>query len=251
MWNYFEAEEGRWYFWNLNGAAVYLRREGDEWRVAANSIVFRDLSPHVGGPEPDLPPKNLPEYIVRGAGRQVSLHPYFYDKPYYINFRDKLRLMPEAETRLDLALPPMLRLELAGELELFRFTPFLLSEAWSGNDPMFGFLCLSLPAGFFPSVFAGGSSLIQGELVFRNHTKTILDIDRLILDTNSLTIYKKEGRLCCERIIVDTNGGGELRITPQPGAPEGYTSITTAQKNRMGDALIRRSAGLIKNIAGI
>jgi hypothetical protein len=253
MWNYFEAEEGRWYSWNLNGAAMYLRREAEAWRIAANSVPLRDIRPQAGGPEPDLSPKNLPECFVRGAGRQVSLRPYFYEKPYYINFRDKIRLMPEAETRLDLALPPVLRLELAGGLELFRFTPFLLSDAWSGDDTMSGFLCLSLPVGFGPSVPAGESSLIHGEFIFRNLTKTILDIDRLVLSTNSLGIYEKEGHLRCEAIVVDTNGGGggELRITPRPGAPEGYRTIAAVQKNGMGDTLIRRSADLIKNIAGI
>ncbi|MDR1107776.1 MAG: hypothetical protein LBL19_01950 [Spirochaetaceae bacterium] len=252
MWNYFEAEEGRWYYWNLNGAGVYLCREGDVWRMAADSVLLRDIRPEAGGPEGDISPKNPPGCFALGAGRQAALRPYFYEKPYYINFRDKIRLMPEAETRLELALPPVLRLELAGGLELLRFTPFLLSETWSGSDTMSGFLCLSLPVDFGPSALTGESSLIHGELIFRNPTKTILDIDRLILSANSLGIYEKDGHLRCESIVVDTNGsGGELRLTPRPGAPEGYRLITAAQKNGMGDTLIRRSADLLKNIAGI
>jgi hypothetical protein len=251
MWKYFEPEEARWYFWNLNGAAAYLRREGDLWRVAVNSVLFQEISPLAGGPEPGLPPGKLPEYFVTAAGRQVSLHPYFYEKPYCINFQDKIRLLPEAETRLTLALPPVLRLELAGGLELIRFTPFLLSETWSGNDSVSGFLCLSLPVNACSSTFTGGSAFIHGELIFRNRTKNILDMDRLVLSANSLNIYEKEGRLCCETVMVDTNGGGELRITPQPGVPGGYERITAGQKNGMGDTLIRRSADLIKNLTGI
>jgi hypothetical protein len=251
MWKSFEPEEARWYFWNLNGAAAYLRREGDLWRVAVNSVSFQEISPLAGGPEPGLPPEKFPEYFAAAACRRVSLRPSFYEKPYCINFQDKIRLLPEAETRLKLALPPVLRLELAGGLELIRFTPFLFSETWSGNDSVSGFLCLSLPVRAFSSAFTGGASFIQGELIFRNHTKNILDMDRLVLSANSLNIYEKEGRLRCETVIVDTNGGGELRITPQPGVPEGYGTITVGQKNGMGDTLIRRSTDLIKNITGI
>jgi hypothetical protein len=251
MWNYFEPEDARWYHWNLNGAAVYLFRNGDEWRTAAYSVRFQEITPHAGGPGTEPPPGDLPECFAVGTGRKVALRPCFYEKPYYINFRDKIRMMPETETRLDLALPPVLRLELAGELELIRFTPFLLSEAWSGEDSMSGFLCASLPACSHPSDFTGASSFIHGELIFRNLTKAIMDIDRLILYTNPLGIYEKEGRLCCETITADINSGGEFKINLRPGAPEGYETIIAPKKNGMGNILIRRSADLIKNIAGI
>jgi hypothetical protein len=251
MWNYFEPEEARWYHWNLNGAGAYLYRSGDEWRVAAHSVRFQELTPHAGGPGSDPPPAGTREYFAVGTGRLVALRPCFYEKPYYINFRDKIRMLPETETRLDLTLPPVLRLELAGELELVRFTPFLLSETWSGEDTMSGSLCACLPTAFHPSGFTGASSLIHGELIFRNHTKTVLDIDRLVLYTNSLGIYEKEGRLRCETITVDAVGGGEFKINLRPGAPDGYGTVALPRKNGVGNILIRRSADLIKNIAGI
>jgi hypothetical protein len=251
MWKYFEVEEGRWYVWNLNGAAVYLRREGNVWQAAVASVLLQEKSPLAGGPEPGLPPGDLPEYFATAAGRQVALHPYFYEKPYCVNFQDKIRLMPEAEIRLDLALPPVLRLELAGGLELVQFTPFLLSETWSGNDSMSGFLCLSLPVQAHASRSAGGGSFIHGELIIRNRTKTILNMDCLVLSANSLNIYEKEGQLRCEGLLVDAIGGGEFRLSPQPGVPAGYNTITAAPKNVIGDIFMRRSADLIKNIARI
>lgn len=237
MWKYFEPEEARWYHWNLNGAEVYLRREGDEWRTALRPVLFQEITPSADGPEPDRAPRNLPEFSAVGAGRQVVLRPYFYEKPYYINFRDKIRLMPETETRLDLALPPVLRLELAGGLELTQFTPFLFPEAWSGEDTMSGFLCVSLPVPFPPSSFTGGSSFIHGEIIFRNQTKTVLNIDRLVLYTDSLSIYKKEGDLRCETVVGDTNGSGELKINLRPGMPGGYEAITAARKTGWGISL--------------
>ncbi|MDR0688760.1 MAG: hypothetical protein LBG08_00625 [Spirochaetaceae bacterium] len=250
MWKCFEPEEARWYHWNLNGAEVYLRREGDEWRTALRSVLFQEATPSADGPEPDRAPRNLPEYSAVGVGRQVVLRPWFYEKPYCVNFRDRIRLMPETETRLDLALPPVLRLELAGGLELTRFTPFLLPETWSGEDTMSGFLGVSLSVPSPPWSVTGASSFIHGEIIFRNQTKTILDIDRLVLYTDSLNVYKKEGDLRCETVVVDTNSNGELRINPRPGTPDGYEAIPVARKNGMGNILIRRSADLIKNIAG-
>jgi hypothetical protein len=230
MWNYFEPEEGRWYHWNLNGAVIYLRRDGDAWRAAVRPVPLRELSPQAGGPGTDLPPGELPGYVVASSGRKAALRPYFYEKPYYITFREKVCLAPEAETRLDLALPPVFQLEPAGEPELFRFTPFPLSEAWAGDNTMSGFLCASLPARLLPPDFQALSSFIHGELIFRNHTKTVLEIERLVLNTNSLGVYEKAGRLRCETAVVDTNGGGELKVNFLPGAPEGYGAVTPAKK---------------------
>ncbi|MDR2758378.1 MAG: hypothetical protein LBB78_03265 [Spirochaetaceae bacterium] len=239
MWNYFEPEEARWYHWNLNGAAFYLRRDGNEWRAVVNSIVLPEATPLAGGPGTDPPPKELPGYFIAASNRKVILRPYFYEKPYYINFREKICLMPEAETRLNLALPPVLRLE-AGELELIRFTPFLLSEAWTGDNPMSGSLCVSLPMGSPSSEFKEVSSFIHGELILRNPTKTVLAIDHLVLYTNSLNIYEKEGRLLCETAMVDTNGG-EPRVNFLQGVPGGYGTITSAKKTGWGISL---SAGI-------
>jgi hypothetical protein len=237
MWKYFEPEAGRWYRWNLNGAVFYLRREGDEWRAVVKSILFQEVTPQAGGPETDLSPQEPPGYFAAASGGEAALRPCFYEKPYYLNFREKVRLMPEAEIRLDLALPPVLRLELAGELDLLRFTPFLLSESWAGDDTMAGFLGVSLPAGFPPSSFTGASSFIHGELILCNHAKTALELDHLVLYTNSLNIYEKEGRLLCETVTVDANSGGELKVNPRPGAPEGYSVITTAKKAGWGLSL--------------
>lgn len=235
MWNYFEPRDGCWYHWDLNGAACGFSRNGDEWRAAVTPCMLRDLRPGIRGPEPAPPPPA--SYFIVAAGREVILRPYFYEKPYYIQFLPKIRLLPEAETRLDLALPPVLRLELAGELELLQFAPFLLSETWAGDDTMSGSLCISLPVPSPVSSFKGVSSFIYGELIFRNHTKATLDIDHLVLSANSLNIYEKEGRLLCESIIVDTNGGGELKVNPRPGIPEGYRTLTTAKKTGWGRSL--------------
>ncbi|MDR3161041.1 MAG: hypothetical protein LBU28_05435 [Spirochaetaceae bacterium] len=243
MWHAFEPEEHEWYQWNLNGAAAYLRRDGDEWRTAYRPVLFHEIEDGTGGPEPAPPPEGLPVYVTAGAGRSVALRPYFGDKPSLLKFSGHPHLLPDAEMRIGLALPPMLQLELADSLPLIRFMPFLFPETWYGEDTMSGSLYLSLP-----QEPREAAALVRGELLLKNGTKAALDIDRLVLDTEILGIYEQEGRLACETVLLEGLPGEDFRISLLPQTPEGALRLTPGKKP--GGTLIRRGVDLIKTIAG-
>jgi hypothetical protein len=247
MWHYFEPEENCWYQWNLNGAAVYFRRDGDAWQAAYRPVLFHEMEDGAGGPEPSDPPEGLPVYVSAGTGRSVALRPYLGDKPCLLKFPKNLHLLPDAEFRISLALPPVLQLELAASAPLIRFMPFLLPEAWHGDNTIFGSLYLSLPVSFTREP-RDVPALIRGELLLKNSMKAALDIDHLVLDTEILGIYEQEGRLVCETISLEALSGGDFKISILPGTPPDAKRLSLDKKNNGGGTFVRRGVDLIKNI---
>jgi hypothetical protein len=253
MWHYFEPEENCWYHWDLNGAAVYLRRDGNTWQTAYRPVPFREIKDGFGGPDPLPPPKGLsspeglPVSVSAGTGRSVALRPAFGDKPCMLKFPEKLHLLPDAEIRIGLALPPALQLELEPSLPLLRFTPFLFPETWYGENTMSGALYLSLPASFRREP-RDVPALVRGELFLKNSSKAALDLDRLVLYTDILGIYRQGGRLACETVLLEALPGEDFKMSLRSGTPEGAEPLNLGKKNGGGELFIRRGVELIKNI---
>jgi hypothetical protein len=247
MWHYFEPEEQGWYRWRLNGAGVYLRRDGDAWKAAYRPVLFHEMEDGFGGPEPGAPPEGLPVSVIAGTGRRVALRPSFGDKPCLLKFPERLHLLPDGELRLALALPPALQLELADSLPLIRFMPFLLPETWYGEDTMSGSLYLSLPLSRRETRDA--PAFIQGELLLKNSARAALDLDRLVLDTDLLGVYDQGGRLVCETLAMEALPGGDFKIS-RLGTPPGAERLSPEKKNGNGGTFIRRGVDLIRDITG-
>ncbi|MDR3343682.1 MAG: hypothetical protein LBT14_13060 [Treponema sp.] len=267
MWDTVTIKDALWYQWRLNGAEAYLRRDGDTWRIAFKTIPFMDMYDDFGGVGEIAPPASLPTIMAAGKGEQVSLHPYVFKKPYFLTLQDKVRLLPDMEVRFNVALPPVLQFELAGDC-LTEGMPFLLAETWDGDDTMSGVLCAVIPQlirpfyyGALESLPPGSSltapdapdrfkagSLIHGEVILRNRSKGALDLDHLVIYTESIDLFEHEGRLICDVVIVDALGGGDLRMNTPSVVPKGYRKISAGIKDGVGDRLIRHGAGFLRNI---
>jgi hypothetical protein len=275
LWNYFEPQEARWYRWRLNGAAAYIRRDGDEWRIACKSIPYREIGGDAGGPEEappdtpaklpldipaqlplDTPPESLKCRLALGAGTGLTLRPYLRDRPYLAAIRGGLRLLPGMEARFVLALPPVVQFELTGEKVLADWSPFICSETWYGEDTMSGDLCLSIPAevGTMPgspeTLPFGIPALIRCELLVRNRARTALDLDRLILYTAPVNVYEDGEGLVCDTIVADALGAGEFRMNVQAPGPGQRRILSVGIKSGVGEILIHRGVSLLKTIAG-
>ena len=204
--NTFEPQEGLWYCWNVNGALGYMKKEGERWHTAFQGLLFKDMTDDFYGPHQGVPPEALPRSVMVGSGTALTLSPMFSEKPYLVPIEEKLCLVPAAELRLTLLFPSVLSFETEDNQRIAAFTPFTCSEAWFGDDTASGMLCISLPSHCIiwdpEAACTAPTSLIRCPLVIRNRSKTPLELDRLAIYTEPLSIYEHEGSYENEKIII-------------------------------------------------
>jgi hypothetical protein len=251
----FELQDGRWYCWNLNGVLAYLKKEGEIWEAACTVLPLKDMTDEWYGPKEEVPPETLPRSMTVGPGTELTLYPYMSEKPYLVPLPAKLCLVPAAEVRFTALFPPRMSFETGDNQRIAAFTPFTCPEAWFGDDTASGVLCLSIPSTYITrdqaAVRAAPLSLIRCPLVIRNRSKTPLELDRLAIYTEPLSIYEHEGCAWSDTVAMESLIGGNIEMNVLPETPESYRKIRAAARNGMGDIFIRQGADFIKNITSL
>jgi len=270
MWNYFEPENLRWYRWNLDGATAWLRKNGEEWRLAVEPVAFKQIHQESGGPEESEEPDSLiPSYIV-ASGRKVALRPRLSSRPYLVSARNNVRLLPGAAAWFSIALPPRLRFELENGQVLLDSEPFTVSNTWFG-DKTAGDLCLSLPIELDPeckgeneagtsacdtanqatSKYLGCRSLVLCNLVVKNRSKEAIDLKRLAIFTDLLNLYEKEDRLVTDTVVVVGTADGSLQTNIDDSEYRKLRKIHAAEKSGLSEVLVRHGVSFLRSITGI
>lgn len=271
MWNYFLPKENSWYQWRLDGGRAFLRKHGEEWRIAFIPGGYNELVSDSGGPEPVEQPGAPAVSIVVGNGKKVALRPHFAINPYVITIRNEVRLLPGAEARFTVALPPLLRFELENGTILAEKQLFSLSPTWFG-DKESGTLCLSLPLLLDPqckgevetlehtdnntsvhtiSQFGKYKSLIHCDILVRNSSKDELDLKQFAIFTNLMNIYEQDGMLMSDTVLIDTTNDGGLKMSAQEGPHKGWKKIHAGNKAGLSEVFIRRGINFLKVITGM
>jgi len=268
MWHYFKPKNAVWYCWRLNGAAAYLRKDREAWRIAFRTIPFGDRDDVFGGPETEAPPETLPIIHAWGSGESVFLHPYLSGRPYVLRLRERLRVAPGRQCRFTVALPPLLRFELAPENVLAEEMPFLMSKTFSGPDLMSGEICHSLPLVFACDLAAQTthhltatmtvplatpavpSAFVFCDVVVKNNTRTALEPERIIVHPEPLSVYVHRDRLVTDTLELDYS---ETDCKPRVNhfGNAGYRLVSAGVRYRAGENFARRSADIIKDITTI
>jgi len=271
MWNYFAPKEMTWYQWRLDGGRAYMRKNGEEWRIAFLQGDYLEIEPNSGGPEPVEQPGLAAVSFAVGSGKRVALRPHFANKPYVITVRNEVRLLPGAEARFSVALPPLLRFELEDGTVLAEKQLFNLSPTWFG-DKESGDLCLSLPLMLDPqckgkvetleatdgntsvdnlSKLSKCKALIHCDMVVRNSTKNELDLKRLAIFTDLMSIYEQDGMLLSDTVLIDTTNEGGLRMRVDESSHRNMKKIHTGNKSGLSEQLVRHGVNFLKVITGI
>ncbi|WP_304225055.1 hypothetical protein [Gracilinema caldarium] len=271
MWDYFAPQEITWYEWRLDGGRAFLRKNGEEWRLAFLSGSFLDLNPDAGGPEPVEHPGQSPVSFAVSRGEKVALRPYYANRPYLITVRNEIKLLPGAEARFSVALPPLLRFELEDGTVLAEKQHFNLSPTWFG-DKTSGDLCLSLPLMLDPqckgevptkegsdgntgidikSAASACKSLIHCDIIVRNVSKNELDLKRFAIYTDLMNIYEQDGFLTGDTVLIDTTADGGLRMSVDSGAHRNRKKVHTGNRSGLSELLVRRGMNFLKSITGM
>ncbi|AEJ18619.1 hypothetical protein [Gracilinema caldarium] len=271
MWDYFTPNEITWYQWRLDGGRAYLRKNGEEWRLAFIAGTYMEVLPDSGGPEPVEQPGNAEVAFAVGKGKKIALRPHFAKQPYLITVRNEIRLLPGAEAHFTVALPPLLRFELEDGTVLAEKQLFNLSPTWFG-DKESGNLCLSLPLKLDPqckgevetlkstdgntgidtlSRTSECKSLIHCDIMVRNSTKNELDLKRLAIFTDLMSIYEQHGMLLGDTVLIDTTSEGGLRMSVDEGTHRSRKKVHEGNKSGLSELLVRRGMNFLKVITGM
>jgi hypothetical protein len=273
MWNYFEPEENGWYAWSLDGASLWVRRNGEQWRFGMETIPFKRVENDAHGPDPVESPKLGSIAIAVAAGKKVGLRPHPNPLPYVVSAKNDVRILPGAEAWFTIALPPVLRFELESGTILFEASPFVTPTTWFG-DKMSGSLCLSLPIELEPETsetkldiaksddslqksqaraaqYLSCHSLIHCRIVVRNKSKDALDVKRLAIFTNLMNIYRIDETLISDTVVITAGTDGSLKTNMNSAGYENLEKLHVASKSSINEVLIMRGVSFLRNIAGI
>jgi len=260
----FTFPEDVWHCWHLAGAAIFVRRKGKYWQSLCRKLQWSEHCGVYSGPvqeDPDTEDNSATAATTAVRNEETAtLQMCFPEKPFLLNLGN-LRLLPGTETSLTLQLPPAFHLTagdnpLLTEPEeiLFTFTPFILKEAWHGEDTMKGVLCSSLPNIIRPDsdtpAIAGTEPApgIECTVLIRNRTKAPFELSKVPLYTDTLAVYEINGKFISDKPVIEPHGGDfrETIIKEQ-----GVLLAPPAIKSGVGDTLIRSGTKIIRNITGL
>lgn len=288
MWNYFEPKEMRWYRWELDGASVWLRKNGEEWKFAAEPIPFKSIDPGSSGPTESEEAPKLAFTLAVSNGKRIGLRPSLSEVPYLVSARNEVKIMPGSEAWFAIALPPLLRFEMEGGAILHQTSPFTVSNTWFG-DKTAGDLCLSLPIELDPycngeksfdremrgAGKAGGAgkvgaaseaddtsgeasskylrcrSLIQCRLVVRNRSKEAVDLSRMAVFTELMNLYEKGQSLVSDTVVITATADGSLQNSIDDKAFRELAKVHAAKKTGLSEVFVRRGVSFLRSITGI
>jgi len=279
MWNFFEPALAQWYRWKIDGASLWMRKNGEEWRFALDALPFKQIKSDALGPEPANAPESAPVIFVVAAGKKVALRPHPSAIPYLITARNEIKILPGSEAQFTIALPPLMQIEHENGSILYEFQPFILHSTWFG-DTTSGTLCRSLPieldpqckneqGGFAdlthdegiandPSIresfmratqYLACRSLIQCKIAVRNKSKEPLEVKRIAIFTDLMNVYQQEEMLVSDTIFITASTDGSLRTSSDAGDYRHLKKVHTAQKSELNELSMMRGVSFLRSIA--
>lgn len=260
MWEFRKFEDGRWYRWHLDGAEVFLKKTGEEWRSVVNRRAMNDFDGRFFGPELCEGPASGEATITVTPGDTAALRPVMPDRPYLLSATNAVNLLDGAHARFFVDLPIFLRLETEKGGLLDEFSPFILSNTWFG-DKTDGTLCYSLRANLDPlckgETLEGSNahpayrSLVKCGISVKNHSRSRLEFKQLAVYTDLLRIREEEGFLRTDTIIVEGLADGSLKMTVAGGPLPKGARLLSPSRMRQSELLVRRGVAFLRTITGM
>ncbi|MDR2149265.1 MAG: hypothetical protein LBO67_00260 [Spirochaetaceae bacterium] len=251
-WKTLKPQESCWYCWHLLGAKAYLRKNKEQWQTAFETIPFQERSADYGGPFiGEGPGQEAPITGTWGEGMLATLRPYFSTKPYFVTVKERTRLLNGITVSFSVDLPPVLKFELPGDIVLAQAMPFSVSATWFGTDTTAGILCHSLPGALVPlgdtPLPAAPVPLIRSMITIKNHSKTTLDLDHLVIYPKQLAVYEQNGHLFSSILNLDFPGSS-LRVDIPRAHDPNWNLLTPGVKSDLGELIVQWGIGMIKNL---
>ncbi len=254
MWQKYKFEENKTYSTKIGRTRLWVEKQQKIWRIASQIEESGEFSSDGFVIIQDTP-ENIPwNQYVGDKNNTLLLVPNLPDKPVVIKPDVSFTIMAGMNLDIYVKIPLWIQLYSTsvkpGNL-LFEQGTTELSLTWFG-DPTNGELAYSLPSSIIQKMPA--TDTFTGEAIcpirIRNESQSILNFQRLSVDTNELNVYANQNLICTNEVKVRFKGeehNSEVQIIQgSPTLAEGLKQIGYA-RSKPDKNLLRKSFYFIKS----
>jgi hypothetical protein len=254
MWSKFKIIPEKVYYWRAGSKEILVCRETQEWNFAERSLEKTHLT-KTGFLEAPFNVDSLEWHSVIGDNN-AYLHtiPAFPDRPIVIKATSPFKLLPKKETLLYIKVPFYIQFlsEPDDRNSLLFETSFQdYSSTWFG-DPDKGEIAYSLPLNLSEAIRKpqGFEGVIVCPVKLINLAKTSLNIQRLLIRVNYLTIYQSEDQLWSNEVRIEFKGETETSNLSYAKDKPNFVSdaIQIASSRETKPNMISKSFHFIKSL---
>ena len=254
MWEEKSIEEAKVYYGKLGNTCFWISRNGKEWKIAPESI--QELPDTIDITMVEDYPEGMKwnSYIANGHPI-LSFLPALPDRPVVIKPKNTFQLLPGMNTQLYFHIPVWIQFysgSITKENLITELPSSQLSSTWFGDSDN-GVLSYSLQSELNTQLKQTGQ--LHNEtlcaVTIINNSSTILNIQRLLLNVEFLSIYCENDHLFTSEIKLSFKGENAISdVHYSPHAPsflEGSRLLTTP-RNPERKNVLRKSFHFVKSL---
>lgn len=256
MWSTFALSPGTTYVIRFPGTNIYFRSEGVLWSVASEFV-----------PKPQRaalpaavrnPPKTLDwRYSALLGAAELTLRPMLSPRAYEVQLPQAVSILPGVELDGYVFLPLHAEI-LAAEGTILAALPLHpRKNSWFGS-PQEGILCEAVVSAFCAAEELGrfltdpSPALAVCPITVRNDRTEGMELFRLCIPTDILSVYGGEGTYATDRVLCSFTSDG-LQIRPKRGMDPLLGRMEVRHPARKGpeDRFFSRGIDILRYITGI
>ncbi len=254
MWHKYKFEENKTYSTKIGKTRLWIEKQKKIWRIASQIEEQKEFLSD-GFQIIQTVPENIPwQQYVGDKNNNLQLLPNLPNQPVVIKPEIPFTIMAGMNLDIYVKIPLWIQLyssSVKPENLLFEMSTTELSLTWFG-DPTNGELAYSLQSDIIQKVPDNGSLTDEAicPINIRNDSLSILNFQRLSIDTNELNVYANQNLLCTNEVKVKFKGeeqNSEVNILHgSPAIAEGLKQIGYA-RSKPDKNLLRKSFYFIKS----
>lgn len=256
MWSTFSLAPGTTYVIRFPGVNIYTRANDIFWGVAseyAQKPQRPALATAVRNPPKDL----VWKYSALLGAAELTVRPMLSPLPYEVEMSQTISILPGVELDGYMFLPLQAEILLSDENVLASVPLQRRKKTWFGS-PQEGILCEAVVSNFDAAEEVGqflatpSPSLAVCPISIKNDRTEGMELSRLCIPTDNLSIYGRDGICATDRVLCSFTADG-LQIKPKRGMDPLMGSMEVLHPARIGPEvrIFSRGMDILRYIAGI
>jgi len=256
MWSTFALSPKTTYVVRFPTASIYIRAEGVLWGVA---VEYPAKPQRAASCAPvKNPPKNLSwRYSALLDAAELTIRPMLSLKPYEIQIPQPISILPEVEIDGYMFLPLQAEILVSKSTVLASIPLGPRKTSWFGSHQE-GILCDAIVSSFSAEEEVGrfladpAPAIAICPVTISNNMVESMDLARLCIPTDFLSVYSRGGFLATDRVICSFSPEG-LQVKPKRGMDPLLGKMDVRHPARKGPetTFFSKSIGILRYIAGI
>lgn len=246
MWSRIETKPETTYFWKIGLKEIFLKKINKEWLFLVKDS--QDLAKEIFHSELKDEIKDV-EWLTFIGDNQNSIQvlPVFPNRPIVVKPISPLKVLPNKSMKLFIQIPAWIQFysnSYTKENLIFECNSEELSSTWFG-EPDNGLLAYSKPLEISTALeepkLTGHNIICPIRL--SNDSKTILDIQRLLLHVEFLNIYNDDKNLWSNEVRIRFKGENEISdvqyVNEAPFSEKSIKPLVTSRSNKSQNVLTK------------